>query len=233
MTGPEAHIEADVKRTQAQLATNDPFWPAQVAVFTALVLYIALPDKLTVGPDWMLPTAEGRLLACLGWASPWRRRTQPRPWRRQLALALSILVAAGNSVSLGLLIHFLVKGGKAGGYELVLSGAEIWTTAVLIFAVIYWELDGGGPRKRAAGGGKSLPDMFSFPQWADLNMTPRQWRPMFVDYLYLSFTNCTAFSPTDTMPVKPSVKLLMMFQGFTALLTIGVIVARAISVLGG
>jgi hypothetical protein len=125
----------------------------------------------------------------------------------------------------------VVKGGKAGGYELVLSGAEVWTTAVLIFAVIYWELDGGGPTTRAAGE-KPLPDMFSFPQWADLDKTPQEWRPMFVDYLYLSFTNCTAFSPTDTMPVKASVKLLMMFQGFTALVTVGVVVARAISLLG-
>ena len=77
---------------------------------------------------------------------------------------------------------------------------------------------------------KPLPNLFSFPQWADLQWT--NWRPMFVDYLYLSFTNCTAFSPTDTMPVRASIKLLMMFQAFTALITIGVIVARAISLLG-
>jgi hypothetical protein len=231
MTGPEADIEADFERAEADLAADDPFWPAQIAVLTALILYIALPDKLTLGPDWLLPTAEGLLLAGLVWASPWRRRSQPRPWRRRLALVLSVLVAAGNSVSLGLLIHYVVRGGKAGGYELVLSGAEIWTTAVLIFAVIYWELDGGGPTSRATDR-KSLPDMFSFPQWADLNKTPQQWRPMFVDYLYLSFTNCTAFSPTDTMPVRASMKLLMMFQGFTALITIGVVVSRAISLLG-
>jgi hypothetical protein len=229
MTDPEAQIEADVRRAESKLAAGDPFWPAQIAVLIALILYIALPDKLTLGPDWLLPAAEGLLLAGLVWASPWRRRTQPRSWRRQLALGLSVLVAAGNSVSLGLLIHFVVKGGKTGCYELVLSGAEIWTTAVLIFAVIYWELDGGGPTGRASGA-KPLPDLFSFPQWVDLNWT--QWRPMFVDYLYLSFTNCTAFSPTDTMPVKPSVKLLMMFQGFTALVTIGVVVSRAISLLG-
>src|SRR4051812_33204383 len=223
MTGPEAHIEADVKRTQAQLATDDPFWPAQVAVFTALVLYIALPDKLTVGPDWLLPTAEALLLAGLIWASPWRRRTQPRPWRRQLALVLSVLVAAGNSVSLGLLIHFVVKGGKAGGYELVLSGAEIWTTAVLIFAVLYWELDGGGPIMRMRHR-HPPPWSFSFPQWVDVGW--KDWRPMFVDYLYLSFTNCTAFSPTDTMPLRPSMKLVMMLQGLSALITIGVFVSR-------
>jgi hypothetical protein len=229
MTSTERNIAADVRHTGRDLATDDPFWPAQIAVLTALILYIALPDKLTLGPDWLLPTAEGLLLVGLVWASPWRRRTEPRPWRRTLALALSVLVAAGNSVSLGLLIHYVVKGGKAGGYELVLSGAEIWTTAVLIFAVIYWELDGGGPTARAAGE-KPLPNLFSFPQWADLEWT--WWRPMFVDYLYLSFTNCTAFSPTDTMPVRASVKLLMMFQAFTALITIGVIVARAISLLG-
>jgi hypothetical protein len=229
MTDPEAQIEADVRRAESKLAAGDPFWPAQIAVLIALILYIALPDKLTLGPDWLLPAAEGLLLAGLVWASPWRRRSEPRPWRRRLALGLSILVAAVNSVSLGLLIHFVVKGGKAGGYELVLSGAEIWTTAVLIFAVIYWELDGGGPTARARGD-RPFPWLFSFPQWADLNWD--RWRPMFIDYLYLSFTNCTAFSPTDTMPVKPSMKLLMMFQGFTALVTIGVVVSRAISLLG-
>ncbi len=229
MNGPEADIEANVERAQAELAAADPFWPAQVAVLTALILYIALPDKLTLGPDWLLPTAEALLLAGLVWASPWRRRSQPHPWRRRLAMILSILVAVANSVALGLLIHFVVKGGKAGGYELVLSGAEIWITAVLIFAVIYWELDGDGPTARAAGE-HPPPWSFSFPQWVDVGW--KDWRPMFVDYLYLSFTNCTAFSPTDTMPVRASMKLLMMFQGFAALITIGVVVSRAISLLG-
>src|SRR5437763_12484720 len=119
MTTHRAEIEADLERGPEELAAADPFWPAQLAVLAALILYIALPDKLTLGPDWLLPTAEALLLAGLVWASPWRRRSEPRPWRRQLALALSILVAAGNSVSLGLLIPFVVKGGKAGGYELV------------------------------------------------------------------------------------------------------------------
>src|SRR2546421_12400539 len=141
MTTLRAEIETDLERGPEELAAADPFWPAQLAALPALILYVALPDKLTLGPDWLLPTAEGLLLAGLVWASPWRRRTQPRPWRRQLALALSILVAAGNSVSLGLLIHFVVKGGKAGGYELVLSGAQIWATALLIFAVLHWWVD--------------------------------------------------------------------------------------------
>ncbi len=225
----ESDIQAGVERAEVQIQVDDPYWPAQLAVLTALVLYVALPDKLTLGPDWLLPAAEGLLLAGLVWASPWRARAQVRPWRRTNALLLAGVVTIVNTVSLGLLIHFVVKGGRAGGYELVLSGAEIWTTAVLIFAVTYWELDGGGPTVRATGA-RPPPWQFSFPQWADVGW--RDWRPMFVDYLYLSFTNCTAFSPTDTMPLKPSVKLLMMLQGLTALITVGVVVARAISALG-
>ena len=123
----------------------------------------------------------------------------------------------------------MVKGGRTGGYELVLSGAEIWATAVLIFAVVYWELDGGGPTARASGQSPP-PWSFSFPQWVDVGW--KDWRPMFVDYLYVSFTNSTAFSPTDTMPIRPTMKLLMMLQGLCALITIGVVVARAISLLG-
>jgi hypothetical protein len=229
VTSSEHHIEGDLTQAERQILAADPFWPAQIAVFAALLLYLALPDKLTIGPDWLLPAAEGVLLAGLVLASPRRRRPRPRPWRRHVALTLSGFVIAANSVSLGLLIHFVVKGGKAGGYELVLSGAEIWATAVLIFAVVYWEIDGGGPigRMRRRHG---PPWSFSFPQWVDVGW--KDWRPMFVDYLYLSFTNCTAFSPTDTMPLQPGIKLLMMLQGLSALITIGVIVSRAISLLG-
>jgi hypothetical protein len=129
---------------------------------------------------------------------------------------------------LGLLIHFVIKGGKAGGYELVLSGSEIWATSVLIFAVVYWELDGGGPVGRASGV-CGPPWEFSFPQWVDLDWT--RWRPTFVDYLYLSFTNATAFSPTDVMPLSRWVKMTMMLQSVVALLLAILVVARAVNVL--
>jgi hypothetical protein len=210
-------------------AAADPFWPAQLAVLAALILYVSLPSKLTIGPDWLVPAAEGVLLAGLVWASPRRRRWRPHPWRRRIALMLTVLVAVVNTFSLGLLIHFVIRGGRTGGYQLVLSGVEIWTTAVLIFAVIYWEIDGGGPIARARGR-RAPPWQFSFPQWVDVGL--KDWRPMFVDYLYVSFTNSTAFSPTDAMPLTPSIKLLMAFQGLGALVTIGVVIARAVSLLG-
>src|SRR3954447_2125261 len=102
MTSREKNIEADVEHAERELAAADPFWPAQLAVLAALVLYVALPDKLTLGPDWLLPAAEGLLLAGLVWASPFRRRTEVRPWRRITALFLTGFVAAVNTVSLGL-----------------------------------------------------------------------------------------------------------------------------------
>ena len=157
MTTTEQEVEGRVERGPEQFAADDPFWPAQLAVLAALILYIALPDKLTLGPDWLLPAAEGLLLTGLVWASPWGRRSETHPWRRIIALVLTGFVTAANTVALALLIHFVVKGGRTGGYELVLSGAEIWATAVLIFAVVYWELDGGGPTEGLATDVRGLP----------------------------------------------------------------------------
>jgi hypothetical protein len=211
-----------------RLARRDPFWQAQLTAIAAIALYLALPEKLTVGPTWLLPTLEGLLVVGLIVAMP-NPAMQYSPWRRHFAIALIGLVSAANLASLLLLIHYLLKGGKAGGHALILSGVVLWVTNVLLFALWYWELDRGGPVARVLDK-TALPD-FLFPQMADPRWAPDGWSPGFVDYLYVSFTNATAFSPTDAMPLSQPAKLLMTVQALASLLTIGLVVARAVNIL--
>lgn len=211
-----------------RIARRDPFWPAQLTAVGAIVLYLALPEKLTVGPTWLLPVLETLLLIGLIVAMP-NPAMQYSPGRRHFALALTAVVSAANLVSLELLVHFLLRGGKAGGHQLILSGVVLWVTNVLIFALWYWELDRGGPVARVLDPSQQ-PD-FLFPQMTDERWAPASWRPGFVDYLYVSFTNATAFSPTDTMPLTAMAKLLMLVQSLASLLTIGLVVARAVNIL--
>jgi hypothetical protein len=151
------------------------------------------------------------------------------PWQRRLAMGLTGLVTAANSASLVLLCHFLLKGGQANGRELIGSGIVLWVTNVLLFGVWYWQIDRGGPLARARQP-DGLPD-FLFVQMTEREFAPPGWQPNLVDYLYTSFTNATAFSPTDTMPLTSTAKWLMAAQALTALLTIGLVVARAVNIL--
>lgn len=207
---------------------HEPHWPAVVAVLGALVLYGTLPERFTVGPSWAIPALEFLLLLPLALVRPSRSAEQSQR-RRQLALVLTALLSVANAVSLGLLVHYLLHGQTTDGTLLVKSSIEIWLTNVVVFALWYWELDRGGPSARC------LPDCrepdFLFPQMTSPQHAPREWRPGFVDYFYVSFTNSTAFSPTDTMPLTTWAKLLMGFQSAISLLTVVLVASRAVNIL--
>ncbi len=206
-----------------------PFLGPQLVVLAAILLDLSLSDKLTIGPTWLLPSLEGLLLLGLMIASP-HPRMRHSPLRRRIALGLIGLVSLANVVSLVLLCHYLLHGGKENGRALIGSGVVLWVTNVLLFGLWYWELDRGGPMARATRPDAS-PD-FLFPQMAEHRYAPPNWMPGLVDYLYTSFTNATAFSPTDTMPLTATAKWLMTAQALTALVTIGLVVARAVNILG-
>jgi hypothetical protein len=141
------------------------------------------------------------------------------------------LVSLTTFVSLVLLARYLLDGSHARGHALLFAGAVLWLTNVLIFAIWYWELDSGGPAQRLAVTTRGRPPDFLFPQLAQPALA-QGWRPGFVDYLYTSYTNATAFSPTDTLPLSAMAKLLMAIQSLIALITILLVVARAVNVLG-
>jgi uncharacterized membrane protein len=191
-------------------------------------LEVALPERLTVGPSWLIPALEGVLLIGLFAATP-RMLEGEHPRRRRVALALTAIVTAANIYSLAALTHFLLHHKVENGRELIGSGVLIWLTNVLIFGLWYWELDRGGPGRRAAG--RDGPPDFLFVQMNDDRVEPKDWRPTFFDYLYVALTNATAFSPTDTMPLSVSAKGVMGAQGLVSLVTIGLIVSRAVNIL--
>jgi uncharacterized membrane protein len=207
---------------------DDPLWPGQLATLAALALYLLLPSALTIGPRWPLPLVEGLVLAALVIAT---RAGRDAGRRRGVAIALVLVAAIANLVALGLLVHYLLAGGHARGATLLDGGVIIWVTSLLLFAVLYWEIDRGGPRPVGDDPRPVLPDCL-FPQMSDERYAPPGWHPRFADYLYMSLTNQTAFSPTDTMPLTRRLKALMGLQGTAALVTIGIIIARAVNVLG-
>jgi hypothetical protein len=219
----------------AQRATRVTYWPAQLCVLGAILLQIRLPGKLTVGPTWLLPSLEGALLLALATTTPRGRADQDHPARRRVAIGMIALVNAANAGSLYLLAHALLHKHISNGRSLILSGIAIWLTNVLIFALWYWQLDRGGPAHRARHSDPTTPQGhpdFVFPEMdGGLPYTPRSWTPGFVDYLALALTTATAFSPADTMPNSQRAKVLMSTQGLISLITLGLIISRAVGIL--
>jgi len=207
---------------------HNPFLGAQLVVAAALALDLSLPERLTIGPAWLLPAFEGMLLVALVLATP-RGTVRHSSVRRRLAVSLIGLVSVANIFSLYELCHFLLHGGKEQGRQLILAGVVLWGTNVLLFGLWYWELDRGGPSERMLNP-VAKPD-FLFPQMEEPRYAPEGWLPGLIDYLYVSFTNATAFSPTDAMPMTQLAKALMSAQAMTALVTVGLVVARAVNIL--
>ena len=211
-----------------ELGVVEPFWEAQLAVLVSIVLYVVLPARLTVGPRWLVPSLEGVLLFGLVISTPYLHHTQSTV-RRRTTIALIVIVTAANFAAEGLLVHYLLRSGGTGGRSLVFSAAQIWFTNVAAFGLWFWEVDRGGPHMRTAPKPRA-PD-FLFPQMDASDPSLKGWRPAFLDYLYVAFTNASAFSPTDAMPLSVRIKTLMLIQAIASFLTVGVVAARAVNIL--
>lgn len=216
--------------------------PPAVAVLTAIVLYLVLPEPLLVGPRFLIPALELALLVALIATNPWRMTRQTR-WSRAASLVLAALVVTSNLVTLALLVGDLVGAQDTPGTGLLVAALQVWATNVIAFGLIYWELDRGGPVSRTQKPREEFPLAdFRFTQdetqdtvveVAAGSSKKADWIPTFVDYLYLSTTNSSAFSPTDTMPLTSRAKILMGVQATAALVTSLLVIARAVGALGG
>ncbi|WP_246267242.1 DUF1345 domain-containing protein [Pseudonocardia xinjiangensis] len=203
-------------------------WPVVVGVIVAIGLQLMLPDQVVPQARYVLPVLEFVVLVGLVVVNPFRIDRQSSALR-MASLGLTGLVVLANAWSVVLLVGELVSGRPAPPVELLLAGGEIWLINMLAFALVYWELDRGGPAARAHAVA-DLPD-FLFQQMQSPDFAPRNWKPAFVDYVYLSFTNATAFSPTDVMPLSRWAKLTMLVQAAVALVIVVLVVARAINAL--
>jgi hypothetical protein len=210
-------------------------------VVTALVVYALLPHSLLFLGRIVIPAVEVLLLVALIGANP-RRITRQTRWSRPVSIALAVLVIVSNLLSLGLLITEL-SSKSTSGENLLVGAMQIWVTNVIGFALLYWELDRGGPVARRNKTRAEMPAAdwrFSQDENTDaVSEVSRSssevsgWVPVFTDFLYLSVTNSSAFSPTDTMPLTSRAKVLMAIQATAALLVSLLLVARAVGSLGG
>lgn len=212
----------------ARRTAGEHRWPAALAIIVGIVIQLAQPSALVPGTRYLLPALEVLLLAGLLVANPFRmdRESAVLRWT---GLGLAVLLVVSNAVSAGLLVRYLVSGAPTDPHGLLVMGGGVWATNVLAFALIFWELDRGGPAARAAAV-REHPD-FLFPQMTSPELAPEHWEPRFTDYLYTSFTNATAFGPTDVMPLTTRAKAAMTTQSGVALVVVALVVARAVNVL--
>jgi hypothetical protein len=220
-------IPAWQRRTQGELR-----WPVTIITGAGIALQMAVPARLVlVQPSWVLPTVQGALIIALLVANP-HRINRESTIVRSLALALATLLSLANGWSLGKLAVGIVGGSMhLAASPLLITGGVIWLTNVVVFALWYWEFDRGGPVARALNTNKRYPD-FQFVQMASPpEQVPPEWEPAFADYLYLAFTNASAFSPTDVMPMSRWAKLAMTMQSVISIVTVALVVARAVGLL--
>jgi hypothetical protein len=203
-------------------------WPAALAVAVAIGLQLMLPNPVVPQARYVLPVIELVVLVGLVAVNPFRIDRESAALR-VASLGLTGLVVLANAWSVVLLVTKLVTGRPDAPTQLLTGGGEIWLINVLAFALVYWELDRGGPAART-NAAQDFPD-FLFVQMQNPDFAPRNWQPAFVDYFYLSFTNATAFSPTDVMPLSRWAKMTMLVQAAVALVVVVLVVARAINTL--
>jgi hypothetical protein len=220
------------------------FWPS-AAIITAAILYADLPRRFIAGHDagafsvvrWVVPGLTVVALAALLLSVPESRLMQSIGWgthrvhvtRRWLSLSMIAIVSAANSASIILLVHLLVNGAHANAPTLLRAAVHMWVVNVLLFGLWYWQLDGGGPITRPKCPAHRLD--FLFPQQTEPALLEGGWHPTFLDYLYVSFTNAAAFSPTDTLPLSRWAKMLMLVQSAISLSLAVMVVARAVNIL--
>ncbi|NQE88010.1 hypothetical protein [Nocardia terpenica] len=228
MTGSD-DVADDQVPAWARRTAGESRWAATAAILAIVVLQLALPDEFAMRPEWLLPALALPLLAALVIASPVRLDREER-WLRTVSLLLAALLGLATAWSADRLVVGLLNGTVSNNPVVLLgSGGAIWLTNVIVFALWYWEFDRGGPAARAHAR-KPLPD-FMFVQMQNPDLADPEWEPQFADYLYLSFTNATAFSPTDVMPLSRWAKAIMMAESAISLVTMSLVIARAVNVL--
>jgi len=215
----------------SETSIGESRWPPAAALLVYMALNIALrvwlPHDSPVRVSWLIPAIEAVLLALLLFGDPGRLRKHTQGIHRAAVTLVVVLVAAALWAT-AVLVYDLIKGHgvSSSPTQLLASGAVVWIGNNLSFALLYWLIDTGGPIARSR---HPAPVDFAFTQHMSPELAPPGWRPVFLDYLHLGFTNATAFSPTDVMPLTHRAKYTMLVQSTVALALFGLIVARAVN----
>jgi uncharacterized membrane protein len=231
---PSVHV---VQRVQGDVV--EPAWrrvtagesrlAASLAIVVAIALQASLSERVANRPQWLVAVISGALLFILIAVNPTRMNRRSRTLRAVTLLLIASLSVANMASAVRLVLDLVRSQGIRNPEHLLATGAAIWLTNVIVFALWYWEFDRGGPVARAAAS-RDAPD-FLFPQMTSPELAPVDWEPEFVDYLYVSFTNAMAFSPTDVMPMSRWAKATMLVQSLVSLVLAVLVIARAVNVL--
>ena len=218
------------------------FWLARGAVALVAGLQLIVINDFSFGPKWLAPAVEILLLVPLSFATAWtlekakngsdHHLLEIANYRKQIRIAaiiLTALITIMNFAALFELVRALLSGKAGAGPSLLLDAVNIWTTNVIAFALWFWNIDRGGPALR--GLSQNNTQDFLFPQMSMPSQKEADWMPGFIDYVFVAFTNATAFSPTDTLPLSQRAKLLMMAQAGVSLLVVALVAARAVNIL--
>ena len=205
--------------------TAEPRWPALTAMLAAALVYLALPEPLSLGPSWLLFVVIFVLVIPI--IATYRRG------QHKVTRALTLMANGAITIALLASLFFLIQGlpqHREAPKDLLRSAAALWVTNILVFALWYWKLDAGGPLNRERRTGQ-LESSFLFPQMAAQGSANAAWSPHFIDYLVLAFNTSTAFSPTDTAVLSRWAKVGMMLQALISLTILALLAARAVNIL--
>ena len=216
---------ADVKHEQHRRTHLVSRLTALTAVLASGVLYLFLPDKLVIGPSWLLLVVEAALILPFAVALT-TQRNLPHGLIRAIALITLGITTLALAIGIALLVYTLPQPGTK-GLNLLRSAGILWVFNILVFALWYFEIDGGGPLKRHMAPPQATD--FLFPQYAPGSTST--WKPQFLDYVFLAFNSSTALSPADTQPLTKRAKALMMIQAVFSLVVIVLLAARAVNIL--
>jgi hypothetical protein len=211
---------------------GEPRWPMALAVVSVTVITLLLPGEFRISSGIrVLPLLEVVLLGVLMIGDPGKIDVRSKRLRRCSIGLVGILVTSALVQTIVLIVQLVENHDFASPGKLLEIGALVWVANNIAFALLFWEMDSGGAAARAHRL-RPHPDV-AFPQQLNPELAPDNWRPRFIDYLYLGFTNATALSPTDAMPLTPRMKIAMFVQSMVSLALIGLVIARAINLFPG
>src|SRR5579884_2150349 len=226
-TRPPQQTASNISQQPPQKASMAPRWAAAIGALALGILYAALPERVTVGPSWLPLAIEIVLLLplCIAW---FMGRPLSHATTRIFSLILLSIVTLALIIGIALMILTLPGRTQTQATNLLREAGLLWLSNILVFSLWYWEVDGGGPRKRHQKGHRAADLMFP-QQTADFK--GGDWAPHFLDYVFVAFTSATALSPTDTYPLTRKAKFLMMIESLLSLVVIILLAARAVNIL--
>jgi hypothetical protein len=238
MGAPTPGHEPQPPESEIREAEVESRWEAAPAVAVVVALHVAIAVASRRGgwtlkglPWWfwlVLGIPEAVLLIPLAWSLP-RHQLEVLGLRRKVSLVVLTIVSMGNGIALFALIASVITGQEHNGAELLWKGLTVWSTNVIAFGLWYWEVDRGGPVRRLEP--EPRPPDFQFPQMENPRLAEPGWHPRLFDYMYVSFTNAIAFSPTDAMPLTRWAKALMLTESAASAITVLLVAARAVNIL--